>query len=342
MAFTRFIIPALLFLSLLQPSSPAVPAPGQAGWWRTYFTTPGRGMQPGNPETGLIQAINSSRKSISGAFFDISSPEVIRALIQAKNRGISVKLVTEKNNYTNERLAGLVRNNIPVIPDDKRGLMHNKFAVIDKTLLWTGSYNITRNGSQKNNNNAIMIRSPELAAIFLEEFNEMFEQRIFGNRKESVPFTPLTNKYHVRIEDTDINAYFSPDDNIERIILNRLKKASHSIYFMAFAFTSDSLGEMMIRKHRQGITVKGIVEKRGTGSKYSEFVKMKVEGIPVKQDSNRYAMHHKVIIIDGDLLITGSYNFSKGANKKNDENILIIHNREIAQKYIEEFNRLYR
>ena len=342
MPFIKSIIPALLFFLLLQPFSPVLPAPGQMNWWRIYFTTPGRGIQSGNPETGLIQAINASRKSISGAFFDISSPEVIRALIQAKKRGITVKLVTEKNNYTNDRLAGLVRNNIPVVPDDKHGLMHNKFAVIDKTILWTGSYNITRNGSRKNNNNAIMIRSPELAAIFLQEFDEMFEQRIFGNRKESVPFSPLINKYHVRIEGTDINAYFSPDDNIERIILNRLKKAKKSIYFMAFAFTSDSLGEAMIRKHRQGVAVRGIIERRGSGSKYSEYVKMKVEGIPVKQDSNRYAMHHKVIIIDGELLITGSYNFSKGANKKNDENIVIIHHREIAQKYIDEFNRLYR
>ena len=52
-------------------------------------------------------------------------------------------------------------------------------------------------------------------------------------------------------------------------------------------------------------------------------------------------MHHKVIVIDGKLLITGSYNFSKSANEKNDENIIVVDNKFIAAKYLEEFFKLF-
>ena len=98
----------------------------------------------------------------------------------------------------------------------------------------------------------------------------------------------------------------------------------------------------MIKKFKAGIDVKGIFEKRGAFTKHSEFIKMKLEGLPVQVDRNRYNMHHKVIIIDNSCVITGSYNFSKNASLRNDENILIIHNHDIAGLFIDEFNRLSR
>ena len=68
---------------------------------------------------------------------------------------------------------------------------------------------------------------------------------------------------------------------------------------------------------------------------------MKLEGLQVRLDRNRGAMHHKVIIIDGERVIMGSYNYSRNANRYNDENIMIIDNREIAGRYLAEFKRLW-
>jgi phosphatidylserine/phosphatidylglycerophosphate/cardiolipin synthase-like enzyme len=111
---------------------------------------------------------------------------------------------------------------------------------------------------------------------------------------------------------------------------------------MAFSFTSDKIGEAMINSHKRGVRVSGVFEKRGAKTKYSEYIKMRVEGIPVKMDKNRYNMHHKVIIIDDELVITGSYNFSKNASKRNDENVIMIRNKKIASQYLAEFNRIYK
>ena len=86
----------------------------------------------------------------------------------------------------------------------------------------------------------------------------------------------------------------------------------------------------------------GVFEDRQV-DQYSEFEAMKAAGLPVVLDKNRGSMHHKVIVIDEETVITGSYNFSKNAEKRNDENLLIIKgNREIAAAYLAEFEKITR
>lgn len=330
----------IIFILLFIASAAYTKMPLQ---WQVFFTSPAgkiRGVT--NPEKGLINAIRKSEDSFYGAFYDLSSLKIASELIDAKNRSVDVKIVTEKDNYSGRAVNSLIEAGIPVVKDNSHGLMHNKFAVIDKRLLFTGSYNTTDNGSAKNNNNAILIESHKLAAIYLDEFNEMFHDRIFANKKEYGPFASLRNKNKVTAGDIFLEVYFSPENNVEDIICKKIEDASHSIRFMAFSFTSPEISESMIKKFKNGIDVKGIFEKRGAYTKHSEFIKMKLEGLPVQVDRNRYNMHHKVIIIDNTSVITGSYNFSKNAALRNDENILIINNHDIARHYIEEFNRLYR
>jgi phosphatidylserine/phosphatidylglycerophosphate/cardiolipin synthase-like enzyme len=319
-----------------------------AGWWKLYFTSPGHSAFVSgntNPETGLISIIGKAEKYFYGAFYEVSSPRVMNALIAARKRGVDVKLVTEKQTARKKKkiLRHYADSGIEVVTNDtrRRGLMHNKFAIIDGRYVWTGSYNPTDNDTARNDNNAILIYSSLLADIYENEFMEMFRDRIFGNRNEPGPFADLRNRYYVKIEDTAINAYFSPENNVERIILQRLKKAKISIYFMAFSFTSAGIGEMMIQKAKEGVQVHGIFERRGTKEGHSQYTKMKLEGLPVKLDHNRNLMHHKVIIIDGARVIMGSYNFSRNANRSNDENILIIDNKDIAAEYLSEFRRLW-
>lgn len=294
------------------------------------------------PEEGLIKLINSSSRNINGAFYDISSIRVAQALINASGRGVKVRLVTDSDNLSGKAVESIIDAGITIAEDNKPGLMHNKFAVIDDSIVYTGSTNTTDNCAFKNNNNSIIIRSSLLADIYNAEFEEMYTHGVFGNRKDPVPFASLTNKYYVKIEDVHINAYFSPEDNVEKIINNRLKKAKKTIRFMAFSFTSDVIAETMISKFKERVAVEGVFESKGSNSEHSEYTKMIIEGLPVVKDRNRKIMHHKVIIIDDSIVITGSFNFSNNANRKNDENILIMESPEIAAQYLEEFRRVYK
>lgn len=332
----RAILAFILTISLYSIAAPD-------GAWDVYFTDPEKKCSGCvTPEDALAGLLQNCRSSFYGAFYDISAPGIIKALIGARRRGVDVKLVTDDENFSGQGITQLLDAGIAVVTDDSPSLMHNKFAVIDREIVFTGSYNTTDNCGHKNNNNAVMFRSVELAEIYLVEFEEMFESRIFGNKREMGPFAELSREYYADVNGIDINVYFAPENNVEKIILNRIRKAKSSVYFMCFSFTSDDIGEMLISKYKDGVKVAGIFEKKGINNDYSEYTKMKIEGLPVVTDLNRHVMHHKVIIIDGYRVITGSYNLSANANTKNDENIMIIDSREIASLYMKEFVRLYR
>jgi phosphatidylserine/phosphatidylglycerophosphate/cardiolipin synthase-like enzyme len=313
------------------------------GWWRVFFTETERNRHGGEyspPERAIIQLFDSAKMSIDGAFFEIGSQKVAAAFIRARARGVRVRIVSDGQNRKAAGALLLAKHSVPIVFDKQRGLMHDKFAIVDRRYVWTGSYNITDNCAYHNNNNAILIDSPDLAAIYDAEFEEMFVDNIFKNKKERTPLSALRNPYYVKIGDVNINAYFSPDNNVEDIIVKRIRKARSSICFMAFSFTSDPIGEAMIDQAKKGVKVEGIFEKRGADSPESEYNKFRVEGISVRVDKNPKNMHHKVIIIDERIVITGSYNFSRNASRRNDENILIIESAEIAQKYLAEYRRL--
>ncbi len=333
----------VLFLALL----PGVPGLLYgASWYNIFFSSPGNSdktyLRVLSPEAGLVKAFHNAGQCIYGAFYEITSEPVIRELIRAKRRGVDIKLVLEKDNIGKPETQVLVRSGIDIITDDKRSLMHHKFAVIDERILWTGSYNLTYNGAYKNNNNAVMVYSKDLSDIYIDEFNEMFRNKIFGNRKEYTALPWLKKKSHVKINDSDIYVYFAPEDDVENIVINNIKEAKVSIHFMAFLITSDSISSGLINAHRSGIKVCGVIEKNGAMSVYSEYIKLKLEGIPVKLDKNKYRMHHKVFIIDEEKILTGSYNFSNNANVNNDENIIIFHDKKIARLFLEEFFKLFK
>ena len=113
--------------------------------------------------------------------------------------------------------------------------------------------------------------------------------------------------------------------------------ANESVYFMTFSFTHGGIATDLAYQFNNGIDVKGIYDNTQAGSKYSTYKLLEHQGVPVIRDKNPKAMHHKVFIIDNKTVVTGSANPSKSGFGKNDENILIIHDPTIAQKYMEEF-----
>ena len=233
---------------------------------------------------------------------------------------------------------GLQEVDIPVIEDkDADSLMHHKFIVIDERYVWTGSYNTTYNGAYKNNNNVILIDSVALAHSFTQEFRELFSRMQVRKPSGKVAAYP-----RVKLSDgTQISAYFSPKNDTISPLLKEIQSAEKSIHFMAFSFTHDRLGKAMRDRFEAGVDVQGVFEERQANNRYAEYKSMKEAGLSVALDENSGAMHHKVIVIDGETVITGSYNFSKNAETRNNENLLIIKgNQEIAEAYTSEFQRI--
>ncbi len=107
-----------------------------------------------------------------------------------------------------------------------------------------------------------------------------------------------------------------------------------------YSFTLDSIADALIRARNRGIGVKVVMEKSQVG-KGSEYERLRNAGIEVRLDKNTDLMHNKFMIVDGKIVATGSFNWSKHAHEKNDENLLIIYSEELAQKYREEFLEIW-
>ena len=108
---------------------------------------------------------------------------------------------------------------------------------------------------------------------------------------------------------------------------------------MAFSFTHDDMTAAVLTRAKAGVDIQGIFETRGSETEFSALTPLYCAKVPVRQDGNPGTFHHKVIIIDDRILITGSLNFSDNADNSNDENTLVITSPEIASRYLEEFEK---
>jgi phosphatidylserine/phosphatidylglycerophosphate/cardiolipin synthase-like enzyme len=165
----------------------------------------------------------------------------------------------------------------------------------------------------------------------------MFMDDLFGpDVRVGTPHPSLT------IDGIRVETYFSPDDGAAARLKELIETARESIYFMAFSFTSDELAEAIIKRAEAGITVAGVLdESQVLSNTGGEWERMNQAGLEVRLDGNPRNMHHKVMIIDGEVVVTGSYNFTANAETRNDENLLVIYSSRIASQYMVEFQRVY-
>jgi phosphatidylserine/phosphatidylglycerophosphate/cardiolipin synthase-like enzyme len=311
------------------------------GWFELYFTNPQSPLalqKTGGPDGPLAAAIDSARLTVDVAAYSISLNSIRDALIHAHDRGVQVRMVMESDNMDSSAAQKIKDAGIPILGDRREGLMHDKFMVIDNSEVWMGSMNFTVSGTYADNNNLMRIRSVKIAEDYTREFNEMFIDDKFG--PDVVAATPNPR---VTIHGTPIDVYFSPDDHVQASLLDLVNGAKKSINFMAFSFTADSLGSALLNRAGDGLTVSGVMETDQVKSNIgTEFDPFKQAGLDVALDGNDGQMHHKVMIIDENTVVFGSYNFTNSAETKNDENLLVVYNADIAAQFMAEFQRVYK
>jgi len=339
--------------SLLDP--PMVVETVSGDWIHVLFTIPrypDDGYHVGGLDEELAAIIGQAQSRVDVAAYDIDLDRVSHALLAAHRDGVMVRVVVESDNLDKQENQAIVdtlrRAGVPVVEDGRAsGLMHNKFVVIDGQWVWTGSWNMTANGSYRNNNHAVLIASPALAENYTAEFEEMFAGQFGPTSPANTPHPIIT--ITVDTDDTGagetrqviIENYFSPEDGVAAEIIAQIEQAQSRIRFLAFAFTSELIADAMLERAQAGVVVQGVVEARNITSNYSQYDRLRRAVHDVLPDGNPYIMHHKVIIIDDTTVILGSYNWTASADTRNDENLLIIHDPEVAALFVAEFGRIY-
>lgn len=312
----------------------------RGSWFELYFTDPASPISSqgtGGVDGPLVTAIDAARLSIDVAAYSISLNSIRNALIRAHKRGVTVRMVMETGNMDRSDPQQMIEAGIPIFGDNRQGLMHNKFVVIDRSEVWLGSMNFTDSGAYEDNNHMFRIHSTKMAENYIKEFEEMFDDDMFG--PDAVSQTPHPT---LTIDGTRVDTFFSPDDRVRRALVPLLDSAEESIYFLAFSFTSNDLGDVVRAKADAGLTVRGVMDDEQIRSNQgTEFDPFRQAGLDVLIDGIDGQMHHKVFIVDEKIVVLGSYNFSQAAEERNDENLLIVYNEEIAEQFVNEFQRVF-
>lgn len=303
-----------------------------------FFTRPDAQSVPalaGGIESGLAAALDSATRSVEVAVYHLDLERIRDSLVRAQRRGVIVRVVTESDNILEPTLAALEVAGIPVLGDRREGLMHHKFLVIDSRIVWTGSMNLTANDAGRNDNNLIRLESTELAEDYQTEFEEMWADRFGSDSLADTPHPRLT------VGEMPVEAYFSPDDGVSARIVGLIQSAEQTIRFLAFSFTSDEIALAMIERAQAGVEVLGVMDSGQSQGMGTELERLRQAGIVVRRDGNPSLMHHKVILIDGHAVLTGSYNFSRSAEETNDENVIILFDAQVAGLFEQEWERVF-
>ena len=271
----------------------------------------------------------------------------------------------------------ILRNaKVPVIDDTADGskgsdLMHHKFVVVDDRLIIVTSANFTSSDihgditnpySTGNANNLVRIDSPPLAAIFTQEFNLMWGDRLFGLKK---PFRPPQT---VQVGNTTIDVQFSPtsptslwSQSTNGLIAKTLTTSSQSVNLALFVFSDQNIANILEQQSLHNVQIRAVIDPDFIYRPYSEALDMMGVSLSnkCKYEANNHPwqkaittvgvpkllkgdlLHHKFAVVDNSAVITGSHNWSEAANSSNDEALLVIHSPTIAAHYQQEFERLY-
>lgn len=295
----------------------------------------------------IIDRINKAKTSIDVSMYNINRTDLVAALTAAYERGVQVRYITDLE--TNNVALSDPAPPFPVVKGNTDGLMHNKYFAIDansesESWLIMGSTNMTEQNIGDDRNNTIFLQDQALVKSYTIEFEEMwgssdptpgiFNQKFGPNKANNTP-------HLFKIRNMEVESYFSPSDNTTIAITNAIATADSDIEFGLLVFTNNELGSAIVNAHNDGVAVRGIIEQ--INSQSSEFEFLQNSGVQVLADNMSGQIHHKYCIIDATnptsdpQVITGSHNWSGGAETRNDENTLIFHDKNIANIFLQEF-----
>lgn len=143
------------------------------------------------------------------------------------------------------------------------------------------------------------------------------------------------------ISSDEPKVYFSLYDDPETVIIESIRAAEESISIAMYTFTDVEIAQAILEARDRGIEVRIYLDRSQVKAKYSRSRYFVENEIKVRISSNSYIMHHKFAIIDGEVLLTGSYNWTESANLRNNENLLVINSRGIVERYHDQFNILW-
>lgn len=310
-----------------------------------FYAGPHHVGAPDNLEQVIIDFIKGAERRLEIAVQELESKPIADAIIDARNRKVLVKLVIEQSylkrgvpkgdpwvpggeNEINRSVHDAVlRANIDIKVDYNSNIFHQKFAIRDSKSVLTGSTNFTPTGTHNNLNHVIIIHNQFVARIYAREFSEIQKGR-FGRQSDAHTAHPS----QVIVSDVPIKILFAPDHNPEMEIMKQMMKARLRIDFAIFTFSQSSgIDDTLLRLLDLNMPVRGAFDYKQGVQKWAPLRTISDKGADVygvkKSNGNGNGigkLHHKLMVLDDQVVIAGSFNYTGPANDLNDENIIIL------------------
>lgn len=359
---------AALVLSCNPAPSEADLAGTRGGRVDVFFNDPGARLETvwdADAQSLMVNLVDQAQSTIRFAVMGFTNEELVDAFIRAFDRGVTIEMVGDAGHIYNSGYMRFADRHIPMSIGNMAHIMHDKFMVVDDRFVFASTANWSDSDLFQNSNNFAMIDSPPIAADFTAEHQQMF-QGLFSNNKIAID-----NGRVYQLGDTEVEVWFSPNEDAMGRILELVDAAQESVRFTIFAMTKDQLGSALIRKHQElvdkGIVEEGDIETGVVGvidqsqlhsnGQYHEAFRLLGAEIPLRLDGNNAEslpgdyqagggrLHSKTMVIDPDgenpIVISGSFNWSASASQSNDEYLMVFHGKRIAQLYKEYFAYLY-
>lgn len=308
----------------------------------------------------LAAYINNTQYSLDIAIYNWDHSQdaikIITAVNNAYTRGVKVRVISD-GSTVNSGVNGL-NNAIPVLSTPQGSdytIMHNKFVIMDANVsnpnspvVWTGSTNFTEGQLDDDANNVIVFQDQSLARGYKMEFDEMWGD----SSQVSQPNMTLSKFGQFKTDNTPheyiiggkrVESYFSPSDQVNTQILNTIATADDDLYFAVMVITrSDLAYAIRDRIQQQSLTAKGIIDDASTSATPYGILSPNM-GANLAVNGHNWIFHHKYLIVDASntasdpTILTGSHNWSNGADQKNDENTVIVHDASLTNQYYQDF-----
>lgn len=306
----------------------------------TLFLGPAQVGGPDDLEAAIIYFIGASTKSLFISVQELDHKPIADAIVDAKLRGVQVHMVMEQDylkeskppapdslgalEVNRELLMRILRHGIDAKADYNPAIFHQKFIVRDGNAVLTGSTNFTTTGVTKNLNHIVIVKDQKVAREYTREFRDI-RKGIFGKRSLERSRKPLEDHY---VGDVRVKPLFAPDHMPEMEFIKHMNKARQRIDFAIFTFSKSSgIDDAMVLSQLAGVNVRGVLDRRAANQKWAAKDTLKNGGITLFQNKNGTGVrkvHHKLMTIDDQLTIVGSFNYTGPANLINDENIMVL------------------
>lgn len=300
----------------------------------------------------ITEAINRTKSTLDIALYNLQIEEAVKAMTRARDRGVKVRVIFDYEHVypkAGKEIQAVIDSGIETRVMKGRGgsgSMHCKYAIYDKALLETGSANWSLSAETASYENIMFVPAPNIVQGYSADFEWMWAQAKPAGKPgapSAAPTAPPADPDpSVNFNGTVFPNYvFSPRGGTEANLVKAIDAARSEVDVAMFSFTSKPAMAALVRASTRGVKVKMLLYMKAAFPFREE---VKTARIEVRLKEGRVGnglMHNKFAVLDGALLINGSFNWSGTAENMNTENTIFTKAPEYVTPYKAEFDKLF-